>query len=134
VASLRVALKHFHTATEEVARSQRLTARKYDLLAVLHASPGGYTAGELADLADLLRLSRNTTTELVTRAQRKGLVRRIPDVADGRRKSVRPTKIGTRRYLAAFDQLAAERRRLLAILDDVAGYASLLGESSTTTR
>jgi DNA-binding MarR family transcriptional regulator len=131
VASLRVPLRHFHTATEEVARSQRLTARKYDLLAVLHASPGGYTAGELADL---LRLSRNTTTELVTRAQRKGLVRRIPDVADGRRKSVRPTKIGTRRYLAAFDQLAAERRRLLAILDDVAGYASLLGESSTTTR
>lgn len=131
VAGLRVGLRNFLTASEQVARRHRLTARQYDLLAVLHASPAGHTAGELAEL---LRLSRNTTTELVTRAQRKGLVRRIPDAADARRKSVRPTKTGTRRYLAVLEELAPERRRLLAILDDVARHAALLGDASPPAR
>lgn len=113
VANFRIALRRFLAATDEITAHHGLTSRQYDLLAIVHASPEGCTA---SDLAHLLQLTRNTTTELITRAESKGLVQRVKADADGRLKRVRPTAAGTERYQAAVVDLRPERRRLLGIL------------------
>jgi DNA-binding MarR family transcriptional regulator len=126
IARLRAALRRFHAATDEITRQHGLTARRYDLLAMLHGSDsGGCTATELAKL---LQLNRNSTTELITRAENANLVTRAAATDDARVKLVRPTTEGTRRFFAALTDLAPERRRLLRILDDVATETSLLIE------
>ena len=128
VAQLRLALRRFQAATDEVTRAHGLTSRQYDLLAVLHApSRRGALASEIADD---LGISRNAMTELVSRAAKAGLVRRSIDQADGRRKPLLPTRTGTRRYRAAVDDLRPDRDQLLGLLRRAAGKARKLTPDS----
>lgn len=122
--SLRVALRHFQAATNEITRAHGLTPRQYDLLAILH---GGDSRRRVPSvIAADLRLERNTMTELVTRAVKAGLVRREPVERDGRFKQIRPTEEGTRCYLAAVAELRPARGRLLALLREAAVHAQAL--------
>ena len=84
---------------------------------MLHAAEAASTATELAGL---LQLSRNATSELIDRAEQAGFVRRVSLTGDRRRKGVVATPEGSRAFLAAFRDLAAERKRFVAILEDVA--------------
>ena len=115
VANLRIALRRFLAATDTITGRHGLTARHYDLLAILHASPDGCTPTELARS---LQLTRNATTELITRAENRGLVQRAQTDPDRRRKTVRPTTVGTELFYAALSDLTPERQRLLAILGE----------------
>jgi DNA-binding MarR family transcriptional regulator len=129
IAELRSALRRFHAATDAITHQHGLTARRYDLLAMLHGAPAqARTAGAVARL---LQLSPNATTELIDRAAGAGLVTRTGDGADARVKRIAPTSEGTRRFYAAVADLRPERRRLLAILDEVATHSARLRDDAT---
>jgi DNA-binding MarR family transcriptional regulator len=127
IAELRAALRRFHAATDSITQAHGLTARRYDLLAMLHGiREEARTAGALARL---LRLSPNAVTELVDRAVAAGLVERSGGGGDARVKRLAPTPEGTRRYYAAVAELRPERAQLLAILEEVAALSARLHRS-----
>lgn len=125
VAALRLALRRFMAASDEVTAAHRLTPRQYDLLALLHrtepAPPPTPT-----EIAKELCLSRSATTELLTRAAAAGLVTRAIDAGNARMKHVAPTPEGTKRFYAAVDDLRGERARLFELLRIAAGLAAAL--------
>ena len=130
VAELRLALRHFQAATDRITSTHTLTTRQYDLLALLHApSRRGALASEMADL---LHISRNAMSELVSRAQHAGLVTRSEDPADARRKPLAPTPEGTTRYRAAVKDLQPERDELISILRRATKNAARLQSGSDT--
>jgi DNA-binding MarR family transcriptional regulator len=124
VAALRVALRQFTAATDEVTAANGLTPRQYDLLALLHAP--GWATGSAATAAERLRLSRSATTELLTRMAEAGLIERHADDGDARVRRLAPTPEGTRRFFAAVAGLREERARLLDLLSVAAGLAATL--------
>jgi len=119
VAEFRVALRRFVTASELQTAAFGLTARQYDLLAVLHhptrprVTPGS--------LADELALSKSAATELLSRAVKAGLVHREIDPANARTKLVTATSEGTSRFFGAVVALRGERTRLFEPLQVAAG-------------
>jgi DNA-binding MarR family transcriptional regulator len=126
VAALRLALRRFMAASDEVTAAHALTSRQYDLLALLHRPKPGAAAPTLSEVATELCLSRSATTELLTRAAAAGLVTRATDAENGRIKHVAPTPEGTKRFYAAVDELRGERARLLELLHLAAGFAAAL--------
>lgn len=125
VAALRAALRRFSTATDDVTAQQGLTPRQYDLLAVLHHSSDEIASTPTA-IAKELCLSRSATTELLTRAEKAGLIDRSSDKENARRKRVRPTPEGSKRFFSAVVELRTERTRLLELLHLAAGLAAVL--------
>ena len=129
VAALRVAMRRFVAATDDVTRAHGLTPRQYDLLALLHR-PAREVELTASMVADELCLSRSATTELLTRASNAGLVARHGDEADMRFKHLVATPEGTKRFVAAVGDLRSERNRILSLLQAAAALAGVL---STTT-
>lgn len=127
VVSLRVALRRFQSATDQVTRRHGLTPRQYDLLALLHGSDLRRHTPSV--IARDLRLERNTMTELVTRAAEAGLVSRTPDARDARGKHISPSEEGARRFLETVSELRPERARLLGLLREAASMAEALTPS-----
>jgi DNA-binding MarR family transcriptional regulator len=111
VALLRLALRRFIAASDEVTAAYELTSRQYDLLAILHRpqAPAPMTP---TVVARELCLSPSAATELLTRAVAAGIVTREPDSANARRKQIAPTPEGTRRFFGAVAALRGERERL----------------------
>ena len=128
IAELRLALRRFQAATDRITSARGLTARQYDLLAVLHAPSrrGAMTS----EIADQLCISRNAMSELVSRAQKAGLVNRSDDPLDARRRPIAPTPKGARRYQAAAQDLQPERDQLLSLLRRAAQMAEQLTPAS----
>jgi DNA-binding MarR family transcriptional regulator len=124
VAALRVALRRFQAAADDVTAAHGLTPRQYDLLALLHVGQAPLLSS--AEIAERLCLSRSAMTELLTRAAAAGLVVRVGDSADARVKRLSPTEEGTRRFFAAVADLRTERNRLLDMLHVAAGLAAAL--------
>jgi DNA-binding MarR family transcriptional regulator len=125
VAALRLALRRFIAASDEVTAAHHLTSRQYDLLALLHR-PAASPPLTPTVIAHELCLSRSAATELLTRAATAGLVTREVDSVNARTKHVAPTAEGTRRFYAALDELRGERARLLELLSVAAGLAATL--------
>ncbi len=89
-------------AFERQARQHNLSATLARLLDVLDDR-----APAMSELADRLGLDKSSTSGLVDRAQRRGLVRRVPSQLDRRSVRVRLTIEGRelrRQMLAAFAQ------------------------------
>jgi DNA-binding MarR family transcriptional regulator len=128
VAELRVALRRFAAATDEVTRAHDLTPAQYDLLALLHRRRG-VVETTATEIAAHLSLSRSATTELLTRAANAGLVTRRDHPGDMRVKPLAPTAEGTARFLAAVDDLRSERKRLLDLPVAAANLAAALNSS-----
>jgi DNA-binding MarR family transcriptional regulator len=123
VVQLRASLREFAAATTEVAARHQLTTRQYDLC-LLVASGQGSLIGRA--VADALHLSANTASELITRAELEGLVKRSNSTSDTRLKPLSLTAEGRRRFLATFNDLRPERTRLLAILQESVTLATRL--------
>ncbi len=121
VAALRVALRRFLAATNEVTSAHGLTPAQYDLLAPLHRPNAQRTA---TAIAEQLCLSRSATTEFLTRASKAGLITREGDANDMRVKHLMPTREGARRFSGAVDELRGERNRLLTLLRAAAALAA----------
>ena len=123
VAQLRASLRSFAAATAEVATRHQLTTRQYDLCLLVASGQGSLIGREVADA---LHLSANTASELISRAEHEGLVKRSTSTRDTRRKPLSLTAEGRRRFLATFNDLRPERARLLAILQESVTLASQL--------
>jgi len=108
----------------EVGGDNDLSLTQLRVLAILRDRRLGMTA-----LAEYLGLEKSTMTGLVERAEKRGLLARVPNAVDGRVVEVRLAKKGAgladrlygqvRESLSSlFDGLApAERRRLQALLE-----------------
>jgi DNA-binding MarR family transcriptional regulator len=116
-ARLRTALRRFLRQSETITRRHGLSPRHYELLLMIRASAGGRST--VSQLVELLLLTQSTVTELVQRAEERGLLHRRPSPDDGRIVHLTLTDDGERRLLAGFAELGPERDRLAAALRPV---------------
>jgi DNA-binding MarR family transcriptional regulator len=112
VAEFRSALRRFLRHSERIARQSGLTPQRHLLLLMVKGAPDGSETTTVTDLADRLQLAQSTVTELVSRAEDAGLLRREPSAADGRVAYLRLTAEGERRLAKSFTNHATERRAL----------------------
>jgi DNA-binding MarR family transcriptional regulator len=115
-ASLREALRAFARRTELATREAGLTPRIYQLLLMVRTARNGEAGAGLAELEERLQLGKSTVTELVTRCEDRGLVRRELDRDRRRGIRIRLTVAGGRRLERVVAQLGDERRDLLSLL------------------
>jgi DNA-binding MarR family transcriptional regulator len=115
-AKLREALRQFQRRTEEVTAAHHLTPRTYQLLLMIKTSSSSGEKAGFTELEERLQLGKSTVTELVQRAEKRGLVRRDLDRERRRGISISLTSTGQRRLAAALLELGDERRRLINIL------------------
>ena len=115
-AELREALRLFQRRTEEVTAAHGLTPRTYQLLLMIKTSGSSDEKAGPTELEERLQLGKSTVTELVQRAEKRGLVRRDLDRERRRGISISLTPTGQRRLAAALLELGDERRRLISIL------------------
>jgi DNA-binding MarR family transcriptional regulator len=106
VADFRAALRRFVHRSEHRLREFGLTPQRYLLLLMIEGAPDGSRRLSFSELADRLKLERNTVTELVQRAEEAGLLEREPSAEDGRVVYLRLTKAGER---CLYDALVANR-------------------------
>ncbi len=111
-ADFRSALRRFERQSDRIARASGLTPRWYLVLLLIKGAPGGRQRSTVTELAERLHLAQSTVTELVTRAEEAGLLRREVSAADGRVAHLELTDEGEERLTQAFRSLAAERRAL----------------------
>jgi DNA-binding MarR family transcriptional regulator len=111
-ADFRSALRRFERQSDRIARASGLTPRWYLVLLLIKGAPAGRQRSTVTELAERLHLAQSTVTELVTRAEEAGLLRREISAADGRVAELELTKEGEERLTQAFRSLAAERRAL----------------------
>ncbi|HWJ96803.1 MAG TPA: MarR family transcriptional regulator [Acidimicrobiales bacterium] len=118
LASFRRELRRFLAFSEGEAKTAGLTPAHHQLLLAIRGHIGDPPS--ISDLADALQLKLHSATELVARAEAKGLVtREHTDPDDARRAVVALTDEGA----AKLAQLSAvhreEIRRFRAQLDDI---------------
>lgn len=118
-AEFRAALRRFLRVSERVLPRFGLTHQRYLLLLMIKDAPSGKERATVRELARRLELAENTVTELASRAEEAGLVRRERDPDDRRRVCLQLTREGERRLAAAVRALAPERKALAAMLTDL---------------
>ena len=91
----------------QVAAAHDLTPQQARLLVLLRDREPG-----MARLAQLIRLDRSSTTGLVTRVERLGLLARVPDPDDGRAVRVVLTARGKQLAVAVNDRIEQQVGRL----------------------
>lgn len=118
-AELRDALRYFQRRSDEVTVANGLTTRSYHLLLTIKTARGGESRLEPAELEERLQLGKSTITELVVRAEKRGLVRRELDRDRPRGILIKLTASGERRLAKALRELGDERERLIDILSEL---------------
>jgi DNA-binding MarR family transcriptional regulator len=116
VAEFRSALRAFLRTTEKKARRNGLTPQRYQLLLMVKGAPDRSETLTVTDLADKLQVAQSTATELVTRAEEAGLVRRAGSPKDGRVALVRLTRAGEQLLGRCFRDLEEEREQLASAI------------------
>ena len=101
ISVFRGALRRFLRQSDDVARVWDLTPQRYLLLLAIKGAPDGSQRLNFTDIAEQLQLSKNTTTELVARAEEAGLLYREPSTDDQRVVYLRLTPEGDRRLCGA---------------------------------
>jgi DNA-binding MarR family transcriptional regulator len=112
VAAFRAALRSFLRESEQSARANGLTPQRHLLLLMIKGAPDGSEQTTIGDLAERMKLAQSSVTELVSRAERAGLVQRQQWDADARVAHLRLTEEGERRLASVFKRLHLERARL----------------------
>ena len=121
VAEFRSALRAFLRTTEKKARSNGLTPQRYQLLLMVKGAPDRSESLAVTDLAERLRVAQSTATELVTRAEEAGLVKRAGSPKDGRVALVRLTRSGEQLLARCFRDLEEERGQLTSAITALDG-------------
>jgi len=93
LARFRFGIRRYLRFSEETVRRHGLTPQQYQLLLALKGFPGREWA-VVAELAERLQLRHHSVVELVNRAQKQDLVRRVPHPADARAVRVELTDEG----------------------------------------
>jgi DNA-binding MarR family transcriptional regulator len=119
IAEFRAGLRRFLRESEEVSRRWGLTPQRYLLLLQVKGAPDGSERLSFTALAERLKVSPNTVTELVTRAEQAGLVRRERSGSDQRVVFVRLTEDGERRLLGVLEESDGARRELIGSFEEL---------------
>jgi len=120
IAAFRGQLRAFLRHNERTCRAWGLTPQRYLLLLAIKGAADGSERLSLTDAANQLQLSRNTVTELCTRAETAGLLRREPSTTDQRVVYLRVTPEGERRLAAVVKESDGSREELLRSFDELA--------------
>ena len=124
--AFRYGLRRFLHFSQAAARSIGLTPAQYQLLLAVKGHPGDRDP-TVGDLAGYLLLRPHSAVELISRAEKAGLVERWIGDDDRRLTRVRLTADGDRRL----DELAPahidELQQLAPILDHVVAHAARTG-------
>jgi len=118
-AEFRAALRLFQWQSETVSRGWGLTPQRYLLLLSIKGAPDRSQRLSFSQLVERLRLSANTVTELVARAEDAGLVRRERAEHDQRVIFLSLTDEGERRLAGALADSDVHRRELASAFDDL---------------
>jgi DNA-binding MarR family transcriptional regulator len=95
LAEFRYRLRRFLGFSEIAAEEAGISAQQYQLLQIIETVPEGHECS-ISYLAGRMMLRHNSAVELVDRAVRSGLVRRVADENDHRRSLVEATERGSR--------------------------------------
>ena len=87
IAEFRFRLRRFLSFSETASEELGVPAQQYQLIQVVAAVPGD-RAATISYIAERMLLRHNSTVELVDRAEKSGLVRRVIDESDHRRSVV----------------------------------------------
>jgi DNA-binding MarR family transcriptional regulator len=112
----RDGLRRFLRWSEDQARAAGLTPAQHQLLLAVRGHDGHPTIG---DVADHLLLRHHSAVELVDRAERAGLVRRVVDATDHRVVHVRLTPSGARRLTTLSTAHLEELARLARAVEPI---------------
>ena len=120
LAAFRRALRGFLAFSEREARAAGLTPAHHQLLLAIRGHVGD--APSISDVADTLQVKLHSATELVARAEAKGLVsREHTDPDDARRAVLALTDDGAARLADLSAVHRQELRRFRDQLDDILG-------------
>jgi DNA-binding MarR family transcriptional regulator len=112
IADFRAALRRFVRHSDRVAERHGLTPQRYLLLLMIKGAPDGSERLNVRAIAERLQLGDNTTTELINRAEREGLVRRERSRDDARVVNLRLTREGEHRLYGVLVELEGDRQEL----------------------
>jgi DNA-binding MarR family transcriptional regulator len=112
LARFRFGIRRYLRFSEETVRSAGVTPQQYQLMLAIKGFPGRDWA-LVRELAERLQLRHHSVVELVTRAQREGLVERAPDPDDARAVRVLLSRQGER----VLGRLSALHREELRRMD-----------------
>lgn len=87
IAEFRFRLRRFLSFSEAASEELGVPAQQYQLIQVVAAVPDD-RAATISYIAERMLLRHNSAVELVDRAERSGLVRRVTDESDHRRSVV----------------------------------------------
>jgi DNA-binding MarR family transcriptional regulator len=110
VAEFRAAFEHYVRAGKRIVGRYGLPPKRYALLLMIKGAPDGSERTTVTELSRRLELAQHTTTELVGRAVKAGLIRRTVSSEDRRVVHLTLSARGERQLLKAFNALAPERR------------------------
>jgi DNA-binding MarR family transcriptional regulator len=113
-ASLRAVLRKFMRSSERIAREEGLTPSRHLLLLMIKTASGARS--NVTELAERMQLTQSTVTELVTRAEVAGLIRREQCDEDARISWLRLTVDAEERLARTVARTGRERQRLLELL------------------
>lgn len=114
LARFRFGIRRYLRFSEEIVRGLGLTPQQYQAMLALKGFPDRDWA-TIGELAERLQLRHHTVVELVNRAQREGLVERVPHPEDARSVRVVLTPEGD----AILTRLASLHRDELERMGDV---------------
>jgi DNA-binding MarR family transcriptional regulator len=120
IADFQATLRRFLRHSERIASQHDLTPQRYLLLLMIKGAADKSERLSVGAAAERLQLGDNTTTELITRAERSGLVRRERSDDDGRVVHLRLTNEGERRLEGVLRELDADRQQLQQALQSLA--------------
>jgi len=93
LAEFRYRLRRFLSFSETASEAVGISAQQYQLLQVVAAVPAGQESS-ITYIAERMMVRHNSAVELVDRAEKAGLVRRVADESDHRRSLVEVTGRG----------------------------------------
>ena len=120
IAEFRASLRSFLRHNERACQLWNLTPQRFQLLLAIKGSPDGSEQSSVTGLAERLQLSRNSVTELCTRAEEAGLLERISSPDDKRVVFLRLTREGERLLFGVLNEADDCRPELLAAFDALA--------------
>lgn len=127
-AAFRVGLHEFLRQADERARERGLTAQQYLLLLLVRGHPK-YPAVTIGDISSAMRLQQSSTSLLVDRCVKRGILLRSEDPVDRRRALVHLSQEGQR----LLDDIMEANRRALGRLEAAIFGTSLRDAIRTET-
>jgi DNA-binding MarR family transcriptional regulator len=112
-ARFRAALRALTASSERKTRRHGITPQQYQLLLAIKGAPDRTERLSVGNVAAVLQVAQSTATELIARAEERGLVARSGSDDDGRRSIVRLTEIGEDVFVRCFVELGKDRGALI---------------------